>query len=134
MSMNLSNVNYEDFILSDTSRRPLPNGMYPCLMCAKPFWLGFFIGEPDQVCWECTQAYAETARVVCAVCRVTIGRIIPGIQPESGYVVRKHAILHSNACNICQPGLTESYIVEIRNWIKNVRRGKIFISPSGPLR
>lgn len=116
----------------DTSKAPLPGAIVPCLLCAKPFLMGVFIGDPDQTCPECQKVYGDTARVICVRCRppVTICRLVPKIL-ENGYYIRPRAVLHSNACNICRPGLTESSIIEIEEWERTRRPAKLIVSSRG---
>ena len=116
----------DKLIFEDTSSKPLPGAIVPCLMCTKPFLMGVFIGEPDQVCPECYKTYGDTAKVICAKCRVTICRLVPKVL-ENGFYIRPKAVLHSNACNVCRPGLAESHIVEIAEWQRRMRPGKLII-------
>lgn len=119
----------DELIFQDTSLPPLPGAIVPCLLCGKPFLMGFFIGEPDQVCPECQKTYGDTARVICVRCRppVTICRLVPKLL-DNGFYIRPRAVLHSDACNICRPGLTRSSIIEIEQW-ERVRRPKTIILP-----
>lgn len=118
----------DKLVFEDTSKAPLPGGICPCLLCGKPFLMGFFIGEPDQICPECWKLYGDTARVVCATCQppVTICRLVPKVL-ENGFYIRPKAVLHTNACNICKRGLRESVIVEIEEWERTRRRGKLIL-------
>ncbi len=116
----------DKLLFEDTESKPLPGAIVPCLMCTRPFLMGPFIGEPDQVCPECYKTYGDTAKVICARCRVTICRLVPKVL-DSGFYIRPRAVLHSNACNVCKPGLKESYIVEISEWQKHVRPNKIIV-------
>lgn len=115
-------------IFADTVTPPLPGAIVPCLLCMKPFLMGVFIGVPDQVCPECAKTYADTAKVVCVRCKppVTICRLVPKIL-DNGYYIRPRAVLHSSACNVCKRGLKESSIVEIEEWERTRRPGKIII-------
>lgn len=128
-NLHMSDAGYLSLRLSDNSVAPLPNGVYQCLLCAKPFLMGVFLGEPDQVCPECMVAFEEYAKVVCATCpgHVTIARLKPGRVAECDYEIRKRSVLHSDGCNICRPGLKESVIIEIRTFIDHHRRGKLYI-------
>ena len=120
----------DKLIWEDTSHAPTPNGICPCLLCGKPFLMGFFIGVPDQICGECTQTYGDTARVVCKNCKppVTICRLVPKIL-ENGFYIRPGAVLHTDCCNICKPGLKESSIKEIEEWQMR-QKPKTIIRPS----
>ena len=117
----------EELRFLDTTSTPVPGAVVPCLLCAKPFVMRPFIGEPDQVCGECWKTYNECARVICKNCRVTIGRVVPKVL-ESGFRIRPRMILHSSACNICRPGLTESTIIEIDEWEQTRRNKKIIVT------
>ena len=118
-------------IFENTAMPPLPGGIVPCLLCTKPFLMGVFVGEPDQICPECYKTYGETARVVCKGCKnpATICRLVPKVL-DNGFYIRPRAVLHSTACNICRPGLTESSIVEIEEWERQRRRGKLILPMS----
>ena len=116
----------DKLIFQDTSKRPEANGIYPCLLCTKPFVMGVYIGEPDQTCGECREKYRDTARVICNKCRITIGRCVPKIL-DCGYYVRPRSVLHSSSCNVCHPGLKESTIIEIDQWIKQLRPSRIIV-------
>jgi len=109
----------------DTTGYPLPGKVVPCLLCAKPFIMRPFTGEPDQICEECSKVYYDCAVVRCAGCkhRPVICRVLPKVL-DNGYIIRRKAVLHTNACNVCSPGLAESHIVEIRQWEKHLRAGK----------
>jgi len=109
----------------DTTSYPFPGKIVPCLLCAKPFIMRPFIGEPDQVCEECADVYKDCAIVRCAGCKhhPVICRLAPKVL-DSGYVIRPNDVLHTDACNVCKPGLKESAIVEIRAWERHVRQGK----------
>ena len=104
----------------------------PCLLCAKPYLLGFFMGEIDQICPECEKTYGDTAKVVCVRCRprATICRVIPKIL-DNGYYIRPRSILHVDKCNVCSPNLTESTIIEIREWERAHRTRKVILGPHG---
>jgi hypothetical protein len=116
-------------IFEDTVSAPRPGAIVPCLLCMKPFLMGFFIGEPDQICPECEKTYADTAKVICVRCRpqVTICRLVPKIL-DNGFYIRPRSILHSNRCNVCCPGISESSIIEIEAWERTRRPGKIIIT------
>jgi hypothetical protein len=114
---------------------PLPGGIAPCLLCGKPFLMGvFLIGEePDQLCPECMETYKDTAKVVCRTCKVTICRLVPRIL-DNGYYIRPRAVLHSDACNVCRPGLRASSITEISDWNKHHRTRKIIVGAGSGVR
>lgn len=107
----------------DTSGYPLPGKIVPCLLCGKPFIMRKFIGEPDQICPECAKTYKDAATVVCVNCNVSICKLKPSVL-DNGFVIKSRAVLHSNACNICKPGLRESRIVEVDQWEKFLRPHK----------
>lgn len=106
-------------IALDSWRAPVPGGIVPCLLCTKPFIMGVFIGEPDQICPECYHTFNDTARVVCSNCRppVTICRLVPKML-DNGFYIRPRSTLHVDACNVCRPGINESVILEITEWEK----------------
>lgn len=110
----------------DTSKPPLPGGSAFCLMCEEPFVMPFYTGgNADQICPECAKTYADCAIVVCKKCpgRPVICRLKPG-KLDNGYIVRPRAVLHTDACNICKPGLTTSRILEVSEWERTQRRHK----------
>jgi len=121
-------------IFENTGGAPMPNGVYPCLLCTKPFLMGVFIGTPDQICPECQKTYADAAKVICngkggltgkpTHSPITICRLVPKTL-DNGFHIRPRAVLHVNACNTCRPGIKESEILEISEWEKHQRRGKI---------
>jgi len=115
-------------LFQDTSGVPIPNSIVSCLLCTKPFLMLPFIGEPDQVCPECYKTYGDCAKVICIRCRppVTICRLAPKVM-DNGFYIRPRSVLHSNACNICRRGLTESTIVEITQWEQTRRPGKLIL-------
>ena len=39
---------------------------------------------------------------------------------ESGYEIGKSAVLHTDKCGFCQPGLKESVVIEVTEWEKHV--------------
>lgn len=120
---NLPLLRDDKLLFIDTSKKPRPNAVVPCLLCHKEFKMGFFIGEPDQVCPECRKTYKDLARVICAKCKITIGRTIPKVL-DNGFVIKKNMLLHVNRCNICTPGLKTSTIIEIDLWEKYRREAK----------
>jgi hypothetical protein len=122
-----------DYLLfQDTGGKPVPGSIVPCLLCATPFIMPHYTGEPDQICAGCWSTYNETARVVCAKCRVTVCRARPGVT-ESGYVIRPRSVLHIDACNVCKPGLLVSTVIEIAEWERTMRPSKttIIVPPRG---
>ena len=115
-----------NLIFQDTTSYPLPGKIVPCLLCEKPFLMRKFIGEPDQICPECWNTYKDTARIICKVCKVTICRVKPKLL-DNGFYVRPRMVLHSNACNVCKPGLKTSTIEEIALYEKMTTPKKIII-------
>ena len=114
----------------DTGKQPLPGSIVPCLLCCKPYVQSMYIGEADQLCPDCQRTYSDAARVICVRCNITIGRAVPKIL-DNGYYVRPRSILHSTACNICQPGLNSSTIVEIDEWQRTMRPSKLIVTTKG---
>ena len=117
---NLPLLRTDELLFIDTSKAPTPNSNVNCLLCGKAFYLGFFIGEPDQICSECKKTYGELAKIVCAKCKITIGRTIPK-KLDNGFIIKPKTILHIDSCNICNPGLKVSKIIEISMWERYVR-------------
>jgi len=104
-----------------------PKGTVRCLLCAKLYEPPISVGKVDQVCSECRKGLNGTAKLVCAKCGITICRLAPKVM-DDGFVIQPNAVLHSDCCNICNPGLTESKIVEITLWQKHLRPKKTFVS------
>jgi hypothetical protein len=110
----------------DTSKPPLPGGAAFCLMCAAPFVMPMYKGGiADQICEECSKTYKDCAIVVCKTCpgRPVICRIVPK-KLDNGYYVRPRAVLHSDYCNVCKPGLKTSTVLEIEAWERTQRPSK----------
>lgn len=116
----------------DTTGYPLPGRIVPCLLCTKPFIMRPFTGEPDQICEECSKVYHDCAVVRCSGCKhhPVICRVLPKVM-DNGYVIRPMAVLHTDACNVCKPGLRESTITEINRWERTIRKGKPIIVVPG---
>lgn len=126
--LSLPEIKDDRLIFTDTVTPPKPGGIVPCLLCTKPFLMGIYIGEPDQLCPECQKTYSDTAKIICARCKppVTICRVIPKIL-DNGYYIRPKSVLHVDRCNVCSPGLTESVIIEIAEWERTRRQKKVII-------
>jgi hypothetical protein len=110
----------------DTSQKPLPGKILPCLLCAKPYLQRYYSGRPDQLCPECHNVYDECARIICSQCKVTVARAKPGLT-DSGFHIRRRAVLHLDACNVCQTGIKESVVIEVDLWEKQVGRTKTIV-------
>ena len=126
---SLPNLRQDSLVLQDTSGVPKSGDIVPCLLCTKPFQIRLSLGRVDQVCPDCWQTYLDCAVVVCRTCRVTIGRTVPKML-DSGFYVRPRMVLHINKCNICDPGLDTSVIIEIDEWMKSMRPKKLIAIPS----
>jgi hypothetical protein len=115
----------DKLIFIDTTGYALPGTIVPCLLCTKPFLMRRYQGAPDQICGECMKTYAECAVVRCGKCphKPVICRLKPGVL-DNGFTIQPNAVLHSAACNICQPGLQESSIIEVDAWERAVRPHK----------
>lgn len=128
----LSVLRNDSLIFEDTSGLPIPGTIVPCLACTKPFMMRPYVGDPDQLCPECWNTFKDAARVVCAGCKVkfgrhvTIGRAIPKLL-DSGFYIRPRSVLHTTACNVCQPGLKRSTIIEIDEWMRHMRTKQIIV-------
>ena len=129
--MALANIDGNDLLFEDTASKPIPGTIVPCLLCTKPFLMRRYTGEPDQICAECWETYKDTARIICAKCRITVCRAVPKVL-DNGYYIKPHSILHIDACNVCRPGIRRSEIIEIGTWMRTQRRGKpTIILPPG---
>jgi hypothetical protein len=114
---DLPDLTNEKFIGLDLSKPPVPGKMTICLLCAKPFIMPQFIGEPDQVCPECIKTYRDTAKIVCRKCRKVIARQKPKVL-DCGFYIQPRSILHVDKCNNCSPGLLVCKVVEIDEYMK----------------
>lgn len=117
----------DHLLFQDTSGRPAPHAIVPCLLCTKPFQMRPFIGDPDQICPDCWKTYADCATVLCVVCKVTICKLIPKVL-DTGYYIQPRSVLHSDKCSICSPGLAMSTVIEIQAWENSYGRKKKIIS------
>ena len=116
-------------IFQDTSGYPLPGKIVPCLLCTKPYLMRKYVGHPDQICPECARTLDDCAVVRC-VNPMCGGVVICRLKPktlDNGFVIKPRAVLHSDACNCCSPGLKESRITEITEWERLVRPKKAVI-------
>jgi hypothetical protein len=119
------------FLFIDTSGTPVPGDITACLMCAKPFIMPRYVGFADQICPECRKTYDESAILVCGCCKVVICRLHPKVL-DCGFYIRPRSVLHSNKCNVCAPGLMQSTVLEIAEWMRVVRPNKpTIIVPGG---
>jgi hypothetical protein len=109
------------YLFYDTSRKPKPGEIVPCLLCSKPLMMLRYEGTPDQVCPECWETYDECARVICMKCQVVVARVKPGVT-DTGYHIRRRSVLHLDKCNVCATGSEQSTIIELDQWAKAVGR------------
>lgn len=114
-------------VFQDTSSKPRPYSIIPCLLCGKPFLIGLYSGNLDQVCPECYKTYQDCATLSCVKCRVVLAKVKPGVM-DCGFVIKPKADLHSDCCNVCKPGLDRSTVVEVDLWMKTQRRPKIIMT------
>ena len=117
-------------IFESTEGPPVPGTEVPCLMCEKKFVMPVYSGEPDQICGECWNTYMDLARIICSRCRITICRHEP-CKLDNGFEILPRAILHSDCCNVCRPGLETCTILEIEHWLKVVRPKKLILPVRG---
>jgi len=111
--------NWKEFQMDLKQYRPLPGTVLPCALCKKPFLMRPYVGTPDPVCPECVTAHRDAAKIECVNCKVVVARVYPETL-ESGYEIRKRAILHTTKCGFCSPGLTESIVIEVSEWERHV--------------
>ena len=107
----------------------MPGHIVPCLLCGDPFLMRTYVGQPDQICSECKKTYADAAVVVCVNCDVVICRLRPKLL-DNGYMIQPRSVLHSDGCNICVNGITESHLVEVTAWEKRMRPKKLILVPA----
>lgn len=112
--------------------RTFKEGETICVHCAKVFATSPFVGVRDQLCPECRKTSRGTAILRCAKCQIVIERIAPCVM-DCGFEIKPNMVLHSDSCNICNPALNESdgtlstTIIEVDEWMKNVRKAKTFV-------
>jgi len=127
-------MNLQDLRLIDTSCKPLPGTIVPCLMCCKPFLMRKYSGVPDQVCPECFDTYRDCASVICVKCRVVIGRVEPKML-KNGFYIRPNSVLHIDQCNVCsgckRGDDTVSTVLEIDQHEKLIGFKPSIIVPAG---
>lgn len=133
--MGLLDLNQEGeylhpIIFEDTESQPLPGTEVPCLMCEKKFIMHAYSGEPDQICGSCWNTYQDLAKIICVHCKKVICRHKPG-KLDNGFEIHPRMVMHTDACNVCRPGLTESVVIEIENWLKFMRPKKIIVQQKG---
>jgi hypothetical protein len=116
----IANVN-NLYLFYDTSRKPQPGEVVPCLLCSKPLMVPRYEGAFDQVCPECWETYDECARVICTKCQVVVARVKPGVT-DTGYHIRRRSVLHLDKCNVCATGTEQSIIIELDQWARAVGR------------
>jgi hypothetical protein len=112
--------------LTDTVSPVKPGDPALCLLCAKPFEAGPSLGCPDMLCGECLQTYKDCAALVCVRCKVVIGKLKPTTL-DSGFVIRPRQVLHSDSCNVCQPGVVRSKIIEAVEWERTNRKARTIV-------
>lgn len=118
----------EEFNQSLKDYKPLPGTVLPCALCQAPFLMRPYHGTPDPVCPNCIKDHRESAKIKCMVCDVVVARVYPEVL-ESGYEIKKAAVLHTNKCGFCQPGLTESTVIEVEQWEKHIGHKKKTVVP-----
>ncbi len=127
--MNLKGFTPKECLyLIDSTGYPLPGNIEPCLMCGKAYLCRAFVGVPDPVCPDCYETYKDCASILCAKCKIVIAKTVPKVM-ENGFYVRPNAVLHSNQCNICAPGLVESTVIELEAYENSLGRPKKIIVP-----
>ena len=114
--------------LQDNSALPKAGTLLSCLMCGKPFLMQIYAGVPDQICPECYVTYRDCASLCCVKCRVVVAKVKPGVG-ETGFYTRPRTVLHIDRCNICDPDVTESVIIEVDEWYRRVGKDRKLILP-----
>ena len=125
----------DSLLFEDTGGVPQAGTIVPCLWCMKPFVMPMYLGTPDQICGECWRTYQDAARVIClghgGINKhppVTICRLKPKLL-DNGFLIEPRMVLHTEACNVCKPGLKMSEIVEITMWMKIRRPPRVIVGP-----
>lgn len=81
----------------------------------------------SNVCKDCRSGKKldrETARIICVRCKRVVARISPG-KDKTGFSFEKNKSYHLTKCAFCEPGLTESPIIEKHVYDEMKRIGKI---------
>jgi hypothetical protein len=112
--------------ITDMARCKDPDGMVRCLLCAKLYPAVMGQLQTDQICSECRKDHRDSAKLVCAKCHITLARLIPCIT-DTGFIIRPNMVLHSSACNICEPQIKVSKAIEIELWEKTHKKRKTFV-------
>ena len=128
---DLPDLTNEKFVGLDTSAPCVPGKMSICLLCAKPFIMPQFVGEPDQVCPECARTYRDTAKIVCKRCGHVIARQRPKVL-DCGFYVQPRSVLHVDKCNNCSPGLLVCKVIEVDEYMKRHFIPKPIVPVSNP--
>ena len=118
----------EKLRLMDTSGIPKPGTIVPCLMCGKPMLMPLYTGVPDQICPECYDTYRDCASIICSKCKVCVSKVKPGIT-DTGFYVKPRSVLHLDCCNICNPDVVESKIIEMELWYQQIGKTRKLIIP-----
>lgn len=119
------------FIGLDLSKPPVPGKLAICLLCAKPFIMPQFLGEPDQACPDCINRLRDTAVLVCNRCKRVIARHEPKVL-DCGFYIRPRMVLHTDKCNNCDPGVVVSKVIEIENWMRTHWTPKTIVPVTNP--
>lgn len=119
------------FIGIDTSKPPVPGKMAVCLLCAKPFIMPQFVGEPDQACPDCIKMLRDTAKLVCVKCHRVIARHAPKVL-DCGFYIRPRMVLHTDKCSRCCPGLLVSRVLEIDEYMRRHFIPKTIVPVTNP--
>jgi len=115
----------------DLSAPPVPGKLAICLLCAKPFVMPQFIGEPDQACPDCIRTLRDTARIVCSRCKRVVARQTPKVL-DCGFYIRPRSVLHIDRCNRCSPGVLVSKIVEVDEYMRRHFVPKTIVPVTNP--
>jgi len=128
---NLPDLTDHRFDNVDLSAPPVPGKMAVCLLCAKPFIMPQYVGEPDQACPECIRTLRDTARIVCARCKRVVASQVPKVL-DCGFCIRPRTVLHIDKCNRCSPGLIVSRVLEIDEWMRRNFIAKPIVAVTNP--
>jgi hypothetical protein len=66
----------------------------------------------DTTCKDCLKDVHDLSVVVCCRCRRVISRFTPFSDPTNGFQFEKGKAYHVESCPRCEPGITESVIIE----------------------
>lgn len=107
----------EELMQLPAGRKPLPPPLAKgdnivTMVCAcgnlkkkadMPFRTGPVVGYTEHVCPGCTRDFKGLAIMVCAKCRVAVGRVQSCTDKRTGFSMRADHVYHLDKCPVCAP-------------------------------